>query len=155
MCTIALLFCSAETALQCESHHSSFHDFISLSLFFSGEDGDTLVSVSWVVPVTVPDKLHVTRKWRLLALIERISFPWRGGLICILWVLHMTSVCKWSCPAPRPQQTLSVQSRERKMSKAAKLPCLYLIYFALSLMLFISSLLFSLPISCVKYYPFY
>ncbi len=116
MCTIALLFCSAETALQCDSHHSSFRDFISLSLFFSGEDGDTLVSVSWVVPVTVPDKLHVTRKWRLLTLIERISFPWRGGLICILWVLHMTSVCKWSCPAPRPQQTLSEQSRERKMS---------------------------------------
>ncbi len=99
MCTIALLFCSAETALQCESHHSSFRDFISLSLCFSGEDCDTLVSVSWVVPVTVPDKLHVTRKWRLLALIERMSFSvaWRAHLYSVSATHDQCVQMKLSC----------------------------------------------------------
>ncbi len=132
MCTIALLFCSAGTALQCESHHSSFRDFISLSLFFSGEDGDTLVSVSWVVPVTVPDKLHVTRKWRLLALIERMSLfrGVEGSSVfceCYTWPVCANEAVLL---LGHNRRCLNRAERERWalcMSKAAKLPCLDLL----------------------------
>lgn len=48
---------------------SFYHCFF----FFWRGRWHTLVSVSRVVPATTSDKLHVARKWRLLALIERLS----------------------------------------------------------------------------------
>lgn len=102
-------------------------------LFWRGR-WHTLVSVSWVVPVTAPDKLHVARKWRLLALIEQISFS-------VAWWAHLYSVS--ATHDQRVQMKLSCSSATTDVvwtehrEKAAKLPCLYLIYIALSLMLFI------------------
>ncbi len=126
----------------------------SFTLLFWRGRWHTLVSVSWVVPATAPDKLHVARKWRLLALIERISFSvaWRAHLYSVSATHDQRVQMKLSCSSATTD-VVWTEHREKDelcISKAAKWPCLYLIYFALSLMLFISSLLFSFPLAVIS-----
>lgn len=90
----------------------------SFTLLFWRGWWHTLVSVSWVVPATAPDKLHISRKWRLLALIERISFSvaWRAHLYSVSATHDQRVQMKLSCSSATTDVVWTVQREQDELS---------------------------------------
>lgn len=92
----------------------------STVLFWRGR-WHTLVSVSWVVPATASDKLHVATKWRLLALIERLSLSaaGRAHLYSVSATHDQHVQMKLSCSSATTDVVWK-EHRKRKMSSLYK-----------------------------------